>query len=98
MKPLSKSESAMQNDQAIETRRVGRSIANREWELNLRSLDSLSIPTGVSRSNANVPTEQSDYSRLEVLTVWVPIAVVVVLSCGSFYVLWSKASGGWYPT
>jgi hypothetical protein len=95
MKPLSRSESAMQNDQAIETRRVALSIANREPELNLKSLDSLSIPTGLSRSNANVPTEQSYYSPQEMQTVWVLIAVLVVLSCGVFYVLWSKASGGW---
>jgi hypothetical protein len=95
MKPLIRSESAMQNDQAIETRRVASSIANREPELNQKSRDFLSIPTGVFRSNANVRTEQSDYSRLEVLTLWVLIAVLVVLSCGGFYVLWSKASGGW---
>jgi hypothetical protein len=95
MKTLSRSESAMQKDQAIETRRVARSIANREPELNLKSLDTLSIPTGVSRSNANVPTKQSNYSQLEVRTVWVLIAVMVVVSCGVFYVLWSKASGGW---
>ena len=96
MKPLSKSESAMQNDQAIEKWRVARSIANREPELNLKSLESLSIPTAVSRSHANVPTERSDYSRrLEVLTVWVLIAVLIVLSCGGFYVLWSKVTGGW---
>jgi hypothetical protein len=56
---------------------------------------SLSVSTGVSRSKANAPTERSDYSRLEVLTLWVLIAVLVVLSCGAFYVLWSKASGGW---
>jgi len=37
MKPLSRSESAVQNDQAIETRRVARSIVNREPELNLKS-------------------------------------------------------------
>jgi hypothetical protein len=95
MKQRSRSEHAMQNDQAIETRRVARSIANREPELDLKSLDSLSIPTGVSRSNANAPTEQSDYPRLEVLTVWVLIAVLVVLSGGGFYVLWSKANGDW---
>jgi hypothetical protein len=95
MKTLSRIESAVQNDQAIETRRVARSIAKREPELNLKSLDSLSISTGVSRSNANVPIGQGDYSRLEVLTVWVLIAVLVVLSCGVFYVLWSKANGAW---
>jgi hypothetical protein len=95
MKQLSRSEHAMQNDQAIETRRIAPSIANREPELDLKSLDSLSIPTGVSRSNANARTKQSDYSRLEVLTVWVLIAVLVVLSGGGFYVLWSKANGGW---
>jgi hypothetical protein len=95
MKTLSRSESAMQNDQAIETRRGARSIANREPELNLKILDTLSVPTGVPRSNANVPTKQSDYSRLEVLTVRVLIAVMVVVSCGGFYVLWSKATGGW---
>jgi hypothetical protein len=98
MKPLSRSESAVQNDQAIETQRVARSIVNREPELNLKSLHSLSVPTGISRSNENpnVPTEQSDYARrLEVLTVWVLIAVLVVFSCGALYVLWSKASGGW---
>ena len=97
MKPLSKSESAVQNDQAIETRRVARSIVW-EPELNLKPLDSLSVPTGISRSNENpnIPTEQSDYARrLEVLTVWVLIAVLVVFSCGALYVLWSKASGGW---
>jgi hypothetical protein len=76
MKPLSRRESAIQNDQAIETRRGA-------------------IPIGVSRSHANVPTEQRDYSRLEVLTVWMLIAVLVVLGCGGFYTLWSKVSGGW---
>ena len=60
MKPLSRNESAMQNYQAIETRRVARSIAYQEPELNLKSLDSLSIPTGLARSNAKVPTEPSD--------------------------------------
>lgn len=95
MKPLSRSERAMQNDQAIETRQVPLSIANREPELNLKSLDSLSISTGVSRSKANGPTEQSDYSRLEVLTVWVPIAVLVLLGCCGFYFLWFRASSGW---
>jgi hypothetical protein len=98
MKPLSRTESAVQNDQAIETRRVARSIVDREPELNLKSLDSLSVPAGISRSNENpnVPTEQSDYSRrLEVLTVWVLIAVLVVFSCGALYILWSKASRGW---
>jgi hypothetical protein len=74
MKPLGRSESAIQNYQAIETRRVAHSIA---------------------RSNVNIPTEQSDYSRLEVLTVWVLIAVLAVVSCGGFYVLWSKVGGGW---
>ena len=95
MKPLSRSESVMQNDKPIETARVARSIANREPEIDLKSLDSLSIPTGVFGSNTNVSTAQSDYSRLEVLTVRVLIAVMVVVSCGGFYVLWSKASGGW---
>ena len=92
MKLLSRSESAMQNGQAIETRRVAPSIANREPKLNLNS-----IPTGVFRpnANANVPTEPSDYPRLEVVTAWVLLAMLVVLSCGALYVLWSKASGGW---
>jgi hypothetical protein len=98
MKPLSRSESAVQNDQAIETRRVARSIVNPQPELNLKSLESLSVPTDISRSNENpnVPTEQSDYSRrLEVLTVWALIVVLAVLSCGAFYVLWAKAGGDW---
>jgi hypothetical protein len=95
MNPLSRSESAMQNDQAIEARRVAHSIGNREPGLNLKSLDSLSIPTGVFGSNTNVSTAQSDYSRLEVRTVGVLIALLAVLCCGGFYVLWSKASGGW---
>ena len=96
MKPFSRSESVMEDDRAIQTRRVAPTIANREPELNLKSLESLSIPTAVSRSHANVPTERSDYSRrLEVLTVWVLIAVLIVLSCGGFYVLWSKVTGGW---
>src|ERR1700682_1516291 len=94
MKPLSRRESATQNDQAIESRRVARSIANRDPELNLKLLDSLSIPPGVFRSNANVPAEHSDYSRREVLTAWVLIAVLVVLSCSAFYLLWSKTRGG----
>jgi hypothetical protein len=95
MNPVSKNEIAIQNDRASETRRVAPPVANREPELNLKSLDSLFIPTGVSRSKANAPTERSDYSRLEVLTIWVLIAVLVVLNCSTFYVLWSKASGGW---
>ena len=95
MKPLRRSESAMQNEQAIEKWRVARSIANREPELNLKLLDSPSIPIGVSRSNANVPTEQSDYSRREVLTVWALLALLAVLSCGAFYVLWARAGGDW---
>jgi hypothetical protein len=95
MKPFSSSESVMHDDRAIETRRFARSIADREQELNLRSLDSPSNPTGVSRWNANVPTERSDYSRLEVQTVWVLIAVLAALSGGALYVLWSRANGGW---
>jgi hypothetical protein len=95
MKPLSRSKSVMQNDEAIETRRVASSIAIREPELSRKSLDSLSMPTGVSRSNANVQTEQSDYSRLGMLIVWLPIAVLVALGCAAFYVLWSRASDGW---
>jgi hypothetical protein len=43
--------------------------------------------------SANVPTEHSDYSLREV-TVWVLIAVLVVLSGSALYVLWSKASIG----
>jgi len=66
-----------------------------EPERKQKSLDTPSIPAGVSRSNANVPTEQSEYSRLEVLTIWVLLAMLLVLSCGAFYVLWSKASSGW---
>ena len=95
MKPLSKNEIAIQNDGAIEARRIAPPIASREPKLKLKSLDSRSIPTGASRFNTNVPREQSDYPRLEALTVWVLIAVLVVLSCGALYVLWSKASGGW---
>jgi hypothetical protein len=95
MKPLGRKETAMQIDQAIETRRAARSIADGEPELNLKSPNSLSIPARVSRSRANVLTEQSDYSRLEVLTVWVLIVVLAVLSCGAFYVLWAKAGGDW---
>ena len=95
MKALGRKETAMQIDQAIETRRAARSIADGEPELNLKSPNSLSISARVSRSRANVLTEQSDYSRLEVLTVWVLIVVLAVLSCGAFYVLWSKARGVW---
>jgi len=95
MKALGRSETAMQIDQAIETRRAARSIADGEPELNLKSPNSFSIPARVSRSRANVLTEQSDYSRLEVLTVWVLIVVLAVLSCGAFYVLWAKAGGDW---
>jgi len=95
MKALGRKETAMQIDQAIETRRAARSIADGEPELNLKSPNSLSIPARVSRSRANVLTEQSDYSRLEVLTVWVLIVVLAVLSCGAFYVLWAKAGGDW---
>jgi hypothetical protein len=95
MKALGRRETAMQIDQAIETRRAARSIADGEPELNLKSPNSLSIPARVSRSRANVLTEQSDYSRLEVLTVWVLIVVLAVLSCGAFYVLWAKAGGDW---
>ena len=95
MKALGRSETAMQIDQAIETRRAARSIADGEPELNLKSPNSLSISARVSRSRANVLTEQSDYSRLEVLTVWVLIVVLAVLSCGAFYVLWAKAGGDW---
>jgi hypothetical protein len=93
MKALGRKETAMQIDQAIETRRAARSIADGEPELNLKSPNSLSICARVSRSRANVLTEQSDYSRLEVLTVGVLIVVLAVLSCGAFYELWSKASG-----
>ena len=92
MKALGRRETAMQIDQAIETRRAG-SIADGEPELNLKSPNSLSIPTRISRSRANAPIEQSDYSRREVLTVWALLALLVVLSCGAFYELWSKASG-----
>jgi hypothetical protein len=95
MKTLGGKETAMQIDQAIETRRAARSIADGEPELNLKSPNSLSIPTRVSRSRANVPIEQSDYSRREVLTVWALLALLVALSCGAFYALWSKAGGGW---
>jgi len=95
MKALGRKETAMQIDQAIETRRAARSIADGEPELNLKSPNSLSIPARVSRSRANVLTEQSDYSRLEVLTVWVLIVVLAVLSCGAFYVLWAKVGGDW---
>ncbi|HWO29173.1 MAG TPA: hypothetical protein VNO32_10290 [Candidatus Acidoferrum sp.] len=95
MKALGRKETAMQIDQAIETRRAARSIADGEPELNLKSPNSLSISARVSRSRANVLTEQSDYSRLEVLTVWVLIVVLAVLSCGAFYVLWAKAGGDW---
>jgi hypothetical protein len=95
MKPLSRSEGTMQNDQAIEIRRVARSIAYREPKLTPQLLDSPSVPKRVSRSHANVQKEQGDYSRLEVLTVWLLIAVLAVLNCGAFYVLWSKAGGGW---
>ena len=96
MKALGGRETAMQIDQAIETRRVARSIANREPELNLKLLDSLSVPTGISRpnENPNVPTEQSDYSRREVLKGWVLMAVLIVLSCVAFYALWSKTTVG----
>ena len=93
MKALGRSETAMQIDQAIETRRVARSIADGDPELNLKSPNSLSISTKVSQSRANVPMEQSDYSRREVLTVWALLALLVALSCGAFYELWSKASG-----
>jgi len=93
MKAPARSETAMQIDQAIETRRVARSIADGEPELNLKSPNSLSIPTRTSRSRASVPIEQSDYSRREVLTVWALLALLVALSCGAFYELWSKASG-----
>jgi hypothetical protein len=95
MKALGRKETAMQIDQAIETRRAARSIADGEPELNMKAPNSLSIPARVSRSRANVLTEQSDYSRLEVLTVWVLIVVLAVLSCGAFYVLWAKAGGDW---
>ena len=95
MKALGRKETAMQIDQAIETRRAARSIADGEPELNLKSPNSLSISARVSRSRANVLTEQSDYSRLEVLTVWVLIVVLAVLSFGAFYVLWAKAGGDW---
>jgi hypothetical protein len=95
MKALGRKETATQIDQAIETRRAARSIADGEPELNLKSPNSLSIPARVSRSRANVLTEQSDYSRLEVLTVWVLIVVLAVLSCGAFYVLWAKVGGDW---
>jgi len=95
MKALGRKETAMQIDQAIETRRAARSIADGEPELNLKSPNSLSIFARVSRSRANVLTEQSDYSRLEVLTVWVLIVVLAVLSCGAFYVLWANAGGDW---
>jgi len=95
MKALGRKETAMQIDQAIETRRAARSIADGEPELNLKSPNSLSISARVFRSRANVLTEQSDYSRLEVLTVWVLIVVLAVLSCGAFYVLWAKAGGDW---
>jgi hypothetical protein len=93
MEALGRRETAMQSDHAIETRRVARSIADGEPELNLKSPNSLSISTKVSRSRANVPIEQSDYSRREVLTVWALLALLVALSCGAFYELWSKASG-----
>jgi len=95
MKALGRKETATQIDQAIETRRGARSIADGEPELNLKSPNSLSISARVSRSRANVLTEQSDYSRLEVLTVWVLIVVLAVLSCGAFYVLWAKVGGDW---
>ena len=95
MKALGRKETAMQIDQAIETRRAARSIADGKPELNLKSPNSLSISARVSRSRANVLTEQSDYSRLEVLTVWVLIVVLAVLSCGAFYVLWAKVGGDW---
>jgi len=93
MKALGRRETAMQSDHAIETRRVARSIADGEPELNLKSPNSLSISTKVSRSRTNVPIEQSDYSRREVLTVWALLALLVALSCGAFYELWSRASG-----
>ena len=93
MKAPARSETAMQIDQAIETRRVAGSIADGEPELNLKSPNSLSISTKVSQSRANVPIEQSDYSRREVLTVWALLALLVALSCGAFYELLSKASG-----
>ena len=95
MKALGRKETAMQIDQAIETRRAARSIADGEPELNLKSPNSLSISARVSRSRANVLTEQDDYSRLQVTTVWVLMALLAVLSCAGFYVLWSKASRGW---
>jgi hypothetical protein len=95
MKTLGGKETAMQIDQAIETRRAARSIADGEPELNLKSPNSLSFPTGISRFRANVPIERSDYSRREVLTVWALLALLVALSCGAFYELWSKAGGGW---
>jgi hypothetical protein len=66
MKPLRRRESAMQNDHAIEIGRVAPSIANRKPKLNLKSLNSLSIPIGVSPSNAKGPTEHNDYSLLAV--------------------------------
>ena len=94
MKALGRKETAMQIDQ-VETRRAARSIADGEPELNLKSPNSLSISARVSRSRANVLTEQSDNSRLEVLTVWVLIVVLAVLSCGAFYVLWARAGGDW---
>ena len=93
MKALGRRETAMQIDQAIETRRAARSIADGEPELNLKSPNTLSIPTRTSRSRANVPIELSDYSHREVLTVWALLALLVALSCGAFYELWSKASG-----
>jgi hypothetical protein len=43
MKPLSKNEIAIQNDGAIEARRIAPPLASREPKLKLKSLDSLSI-------------------------------------------------------
>jgi hypothetical protein len=89
------SESATQNDQATETGQITRSITNLQPELNLTLLDSLSLPTAVSPSNANVPNEQCDYPPREMVTVWVLIAMLAVLNCCGFYALWSKGTGAW---
>jgi hypothetical protein len=53
MKPLSRNEIAVQNDQAIETRRVARSIVNREPELNLKSL--VGIPAKLNAESGMKP-------------------------------------------
>jgi hypothetical protein len=58
----------------------------------LKLLDSFSTLTGVSRPSATAPIEQSD-SRLAMRIVWVLIAVLVALSCGALYALWSQANG-----